>query len=53
MISGQLARAVRLFTQFYVGTRKSLWHFWPPRLEQQIKFVLTISPEVKVIQNEK
>ena len=39
MIFGQLAKAARVFAQFYACTRKSLWDFWPRRLEQPIKFV--------------
>ena len=42
MISGQLGRVGRFFAQFYAGTRKSLCDFWPPMLEQPIKFVLII-----------
>ena len=41
MIFGQLASVARLFVQFHAGTIKLLWDFWPPLLEQPIKFVLT------------
>ena len=40
MIFGQLASTVILFAQFYAGTRRSIWDFWRPLLEQPIKFVL-------------
>ena len=32
----------KFFAHFYAGTRKSLQNFWPPLLQQPIKFVLTI-----------
>ena len=38
--SGQLASAAMLVMKFRAGTRKSLLDFWPPLLEQPIKFVL-------------
>ena len=40
MIFGKLASAAMLFAEFHTGTKKSLSDFWPPLLEQPIKFVL-------------
>ena len=39
-IFGQLAGVARLFAQFYGGTRKSHWDFWPALFEQPIKLNL-------------
>ena len=39
MILEQPASVARMFAQIYSGTRKSLKGFWPPPLEQPIKFV--------------
>ena len=38
---GQLVIETRLFAQCCASTRKSRWNFWPPHLEQRIKFVLS------------
>ena len=38
----QLASATMLLAKFHAGTRKSLSDFWPPLLEQSIKFVLML-----------
>ena len=42
VIFGQLASAGRLFAEFHAGTKN---HFWPPSLEQMIKFVLSCLSE--------
>ena len=40
MIFGQLANVARFYAQFHADTRKLLQDFWPPLLEQPMKFVL-------------
>ena len=42
MIFGKLAREATLFVKFRAGKEKSISNFWPPMLEQPIKFVLSV-----------
>ena len=49
MIFGQCGSVARLFAQFYSGTRKLLWEFRQPLLEQLIKLVLLFLSIVLIV----